>query len=199
MIRTVVFDLGGVAAQFLPERRLAALAAVSGRQPQDVYRLLWKSGFDDDCDIGVYSAQQAFDYIQTAIGLPSTYADFMAIWAFAFEPNQEVLALIDSIRPGVRTALLTNNGPVLQEALSSELPTVASKFDELFFACQIGHLKPDQRVFEHVTKSLDLAPDEIAFIDDSPQNVAAAQRFGWTSHVFQEVARLENWLAALQD
>lgn len=199
MISTVVFDLGGVAARFLPERRLAALTAASNRSEEDVYALLWESGFDDDCDAGAYSAEEAFDYVRRSIGMPLTFRDFMSIWASAFEPDQDVLELIEAMRPRLRTGLLTYNGAVLLEALPGELPAVASKFDELFFSSQIGHLKPDRRVFEHVTDSLDLAPDEIAFIDDSPQNVHAARQFGWHSHVFQDSSQAGNWLAALAD
>ncbi len=69
MISTVVFDLGGVAARFLPERRLAALTAASNRSEEDVYALLWESGFDDDCDAGAYSAEEAFDYVRRSIGM----------------------------------------------------------------------------------------------------------------------------------
>ena len=197
MITTVVFDLGGVAARFLPDKRLAALAHASGRSAEDVYRLLWESGFDDDCDVGLYSAQQAFDYIQKAIGLPSTYAGFMSIWASAFEPDQAVLDLISSLRPELKTVLLTNNGPVLLEALATELPAMASQFDECFFACQIGRIKPDLKVFEHVTNALSLEPDQIAFVDDSPANAAAAQRCGWRSLLFQDANQLQTWLADL--
>jgi 2-haloacid dehalogenase len=64
-----------------------------------------------------------------------------------------------------------------------------------------GHIqlvKPDPRIFEHISKTYGLAPGATAFIDDLEANVRAAARHGFRGIRFESAAQsraeLEAWL-----
>ncbi|MFF9007716.1 HAD family hydrolase [Streptomyces goshikiensis] len=86
------------------------------------------------------------------------------VWCRAFEPDPEVLVPADAVRP-LRTALLTNNDPLLLETLPGVLPQVASRFDALLFSCRLGAAKPDPAVFIQAVDMMGVAPGEAVFID----------------------------------
>jgi putative hydrolase of the HAD superfamily len=56
-------------------------------------------------------------------------------------------------------------------------------FDLYFLSYEMGHVKPDAAAFEHVTETLDCAPEAIFFIDDNVINVEAARDCGFDAHV----------------
>ena len=52
------------------------------------------------------------------------------------------------------------------------------KFDAHFFSYEIGQRKPDFEYFDHVLAAMDTLPENVLFIDDSPQNIEAASNLG---------------------
>lgn len=83
-------------------------------------------------------------------------------------------SLLRSLRPRYRLACLTNSNPVHWPVFASLLPHL----DEVFASHQMGLLKPDARVFEHVLGHLAVPPERVAFFDDSLPNVEAAEQVG---------------------
>jgi FMN phosphatase YigB (HAD superfamily) len=177
-IRAAVFDLGGVMCRFLPERRLAALASACGRGEREVHARLWDSGFSQDCDCGRYTAAEAYAVAREALGLEWGYERFSELWALAFEPTEGVLTLVAASRARTLTALLTDDGPVLLDALPVFLPSVTRCCDRVCFSCQFGALKPAPSLFARVVEKLGFPSRAILFIDDAPRNVAGARACG---------------------
>ena len=54
-----------------------------------------------------------------------------------------------------------------------------SRFDNLFFSCDLGMDKPDVKVFEYVSRKTGIEGKNILFIDDSVKNIDAARELGW--------------------
>ncbi|MFN8556007.1 MAG: HAD family phosphatase [Dehalococcoidia bacterium] len=196
-ITTVIFDLGGVVCGFRPERRLAALAAACDLPPEAIQQCIWGSGFDADCDRGRFTATEVYEQARQMLGLRMPYAGFRAAWVAAFEPDVDVLALVDRLRPRLRTALLTDNGPVLRDALPALLPEVAHRFDPLLFSCDLGALKPSREAFATALDRLETPAERTLLIDDAPANVEGARACGMAAFRFTSVADLASALRRL--
>lgn len=63
------------------------------------------------------------------------------------------------------------------------------RVSQVFSSGRIGHAKPETAFFEHVSDTLDLAPQELLLIDDSAANVAAAKAIGWHAYHFTDASR----------
>jgi putative hydrolase of the HAD superfamily len=179
MIAVVVFDLGGVVCRFEPARRLAALAAHSDLTPREIQARLWDSGFDADCERGRYSAAETRAEVRARIGYRGDDDALLAAWARAFLPDDDVLALADRLRARFGLALLTNNGPLLREALPRHLPELAQRFDPLLCSCELCLVKPRPELFRAAGRRLASPPEQLLLVDDSEANVVAARRCGW--------------------
>ena len=176
--RTVLFDLGGVVCQFSHQRRLAALARASRLSVEDVHQRLFVSGFDLDCDRGQYSLEQQCARICARLDVSCGQRALAALWAQAFAPDADVLAMVSRVRARAVTALLTNNGPLVHLMLRELFPEVAAVFDHLCFSYQVKATKPEPRAFLGTLERLGASPAQSVFIDDAEQNVDGARAVG---------------------
>ena len=92
-------------------------------------------------------------------------------------------------------ALLTNNGPLLEEALRHELAEVGGTFDELLLSWRLEATKPDPAAFAAAAAVLDLTPDQLFLVDDDPANVEAALAAEWHAHRYTDTINLRLALA----
>jgi HAD superfamily hydrolase (TIGR01509 family) len=96
------------------------------------------------------------------------------------EINQELLGIIKNLQAsGYRVALLSNYGAFLRDHITKN--GVAKIFDpHIFISGEIGYQKPDPAIFAHTFSSLNVAPGEVIFVDDSPKSLSTAKEVGYT-------------------
>ena len=190
-MNALLVDLGGVLFGFDHPHRLRVLGQLLGRPPEEVDALLWESGFSADCDAGRYpDAAAVRAQVREITGYTGTDEDLDAAWCSAFQPDQRVLGLLAPRRADLRYGVFTNNGPLEEEALTRLYPGVFEIFADQFFCHRLAANKPDPAVYRQVTELLGVGPEDISFVDDSADNVAAARRCGWTAVRYQEPSDL---------
>ncbi len=194
-IRVVLFDLGGVVCHFLPERRLAALAKASGLPESEVYARIWKSGLDRQVDRGDFTAEGVHRAFAEKLGLTLDYEEFSALVTLGFEPNADVLTVVDAVRREVRTGLLTDNGPVLLRAMPRRFPEIVRRFDWLPFSPEMKALKPSPELFARVLERLEQRAEEVLLIDDSMPNVEGARAVGLQACHYTDIESLRRDLS----
>ncbi len=184
----VAFDLGGVVCRFRPERRRAALARAAGLSEAAVQERLWDSGFDRECDEGRHDSAAMLAGINARLGCRLDALAARRCWALAFAPDPAVLRLVGEVRSQVPTLLLTDNGPLLRDALPDHLPQVAQAFDRLLFSCEFGRLKAQPELFREAARRLGHAEAALLLVDDSPAALASAASAGWQTVAFTGAA-----------
>ncbi len=75
-----------------------------------------------------------------------------------------------------------------------ELP---ESFSAFFTSCYLGLRKPDRRIYQIALDVLQRDPEDVAFIDDRPENVAAAASLGIHAIRYEGSAPLADELARL--
>jgi putative hydrolase of the HAD superfamily len=96
-----------------------------------------------------------------------------------------------------QVSLLTNNGPLLEENLAEIAPEIAPLFGEhLYTTSRYGARKPDPVVFERVLEHYGASAADTFFVDDLPENVAAAASLGITTYRY---GTAEGLLAAIEE
>jgi len=71
------------------------------------------------------------------------------------------------------------------------------RLDGCFYSNELGRRKPDPEVYLHVCRTLDVAPAEVAFFDDSRENVAGARAVGMHAYHVTGFADLKRVLTEL--
>src|SRR4029077_971339 len=108
-IKAVVFDMDGVLCDYQIERRLALLAAWSGRSADAIHAAIWRSGFEDDAERGAISADDYLKGFGERMGYPLTAAQWIEARKVATEPNPAVLSLARQLGRDRVIGMLTNN------------------------------------------------------------------------------------------
>jgi putative hydrolase of the HAD superfamily len=175
-IRAVVFDLGGVLAEFSGVVSLRELASID--TDEEVWRRWleceWVRRFERGrCSPGEFASGVVGDW-----HLPVTSAEFLATFeGWVQAPYDGAEQLVADTAGRVTVAMLSNMNPVHWERAVSGWPLVGH-FDQVFTSFQLGLIKPDAEVFEHVVDALALPPEEILFLDDNQINVDGALAVG---------------------
>lgn len=192
---SVLFDLGGVIFRYLPERRLARLVQLTGLTGEHIHAAIWASDYDMICERGDLDAAESHREFNRRVGSDLSYEKFRAVMAHAFDPDPDVLGLVDRVAQDHDVALLTNNWAVVEEALVADYPELSAIFHEhLYFTWSLKGRKPDQAIFNTVLGRWGKSPSQVLFVDDSETNVAGGDGAGLATHRFTGAESLEREL-----
>lgn len=194
-INAVIFDIGHVLVEWHPERPFDRLLGRTRRE--DLFARVDFENMNIRCDLG---ADIRDEVRALAASHPEDAADIMIWhdhWMEMLAPDHSWSArLLRALRArGTPIHALSNFGSVTLEWAERRYP-VLSEFDRRFISGHLGMIKPDPALYGHVEDALDLTPDSLFFIDDRPENVAAANARGWQTHLFETPARLADRLCA---
>lgn len=192
--RHLLLDLAGVLCGFDSTARLERLAAVSGLEAAEVDDRLYGSGIVDRCDRGELDAVGIRGALRDQLGLDCDDLELAQLWASAFTPDDQVLAVVDSVAPGVTRTLLTNNDALLRDTLPLVLPVVHARIAIPLFSATTRATKPSPTAYAAALAVLGAAPADVLFVDDSESNVEGARRMGIATVLFTSAESLRSEL-----
>ena len=110
-------------------------------------------------------------------GLSARLEEISDVWG-TIDPLEGAREVVRSLRAnGVGCHLATNQDDLRTSYMRSRMG-----YDELldgcFYSCEVGAAKPDERFFRHVADELGMDLTELAFVDDTMENVEAARALG---------------------
>jgi glucose-1-phosphatase len=175
LIKAVFFDMDGVLCRYRIERRLALLASWSVRSPDAIHAAIWRSGFEDEAERGVLSADDYLKGFGDRLGYPLTAAEWIEARKVAIEPDLAVLALARQLSTERMVRMFTNNPWLLKRHLAEVFPAVPALFGpRAIFSAELGRRKPDPEAFRRLATRLGCALHEILYFDDDATYVAGA-------------------------
>lgn len=192
MIDVIALDLGGVLSW--PPDLYTAPAALLGVDPAAYEAAYWTGRVDLDRGepLGRY-----WGPLLTAVGVKPTdelidhLAHYdMALWS-RFRPSaRELLATVAQWPQ--RVVILSNAPATLRPAAEASdwYPLV----ERVFISGELRLVKPHPEIYATIEAELGVEPQRIAFIDDRPNNVAAAVSAGWQAHQWTDDADSLAWL-----
>ena len=171
----LLFDLGGVLMDFAGFEELGPL--IPGAPDRTEIRDRWiRSDSVQRFERGEITPDQFAGGVIDEFEIDLSARDFLTSFVeWAREPSPEVISLLRRLRTDYRIAALSNanepHTPLHRRRFNHAIET-------FYFSDEIGIVKPDREIFEHVIRDLDVPPDRIAFFDDTPVNIEAAREIG---------------------
>lgn len=183
-IRSVIFDLGGVLLDIdfkLTEKAFEEIGVTNFHQffnqfhSNDLFKKL-ETGMEDEL---------FYQDFRTATGLQLSNEQIRDAWnALLLDFRAESIAILPQLRNKYQLYLLSNTNEIHLQEFQRRYNILSPQrsFDELFDAAyyshRIGHRKPNASAFEFVLEKHGLIAAETLFIDDSSNNIEAAQALG---------------------
>lgn len=188
MIKTIVFDLGGVLIHLNRDeaiRRFAALGIPNIEQMLDPYL---QSGYFLQVEDGRMNKEEFRAALSTLSGRELSQEEIAyAYMGFLEEVAAYKFDYIDELRNDYTVHILSNTNPYVLEFSEGTnfLPNgrpLSSYCEQKFASCEMGMVKPHRGIFELMIERTGLIPTETLFIDDGPANVAMAEELGFITY-----------------
>jgi len=183
--RGILFDWGGVFTVGTFDGRVVGNTARQfGLDEDEVARAYFAEV--RRLELGEWSLPRFWEYFASALGVTAPYASFEALFLSSVAPRNEMYQLLAAIPSEITVGLLSNNYPVISDYLRAG--EGFDRFDAVFFSNEEGVKKPDARAFEIALERMGLPAEEVLFVDDHPDNIAAAAELGLPTHHFSQAA-----------
>lgn len=203
MIKTVIFDMGGVIITLNHQEALRRFKELGLKDADDILDPYTQGGIFGDLEEGKLSADEYQHDLEEMVGRKLSFQEIQHCWlGYMQEVPANKLAALQRLRQeGYRIILLSNTNPYMtawtdSKDFSGDGHPIQDYFDALYRSYEVKCMKPSENFFRLVLGQEKLLPEEALFIDDGPRNCAAASELGirtycpengadWTSEIYK--------------
>ena len=187
MLPHLLFDFGGVLIDIDYAATPAALRRLSRADSTIAFSQASQAELFDKFETGHLTPPEFRAGLRTAYALEATDEELDAAWhAMLLAVPPARLALVAELRrQGHQTALLSNTNALHIAEINQRLAArygfkngIADVLDRVFYSQEVGLRKPGEEIFRHVLREMNWRPEDVLFIEDSPQHIATARRLG---------------------
>jgi glucose-1-phosphatase len=185
-IKFVYFDLGNVLLSFDTAKACNNLATLLSRTPKQIHEALYESGLEDEFEHGRVSPDVVVAELCRRLDVDSNRicaADVLDGMSDMFTEIDAMIGVIQTVRDrGYRVGLLSNTCHAHWDwVVRQNYAVLKTPFEQLVVSYEIGSMKPSPAIYEAAESMAKLAPKQLMFIDDKPENVSAARHRGWNA------------------
>jgi HAD superfamily hydrolase (TIGR01509 family) len=191
--RLVLFDLGGVLIELGGVEHFGQL--IGEHDEAEIWRTWLSSTWVRSYERGFCSREDFASGMREEHGLELAEHDFLELflsWPRGLFPGAE--ELVASLAPGVATACLSNTNE-LHWNEQQDAQVLHRLFETRFLSHELGLVKPDREIFDHVLSDLGLSGREVLFLDDNEINVDSAREVGLDAQVVKGVGAVRALLS----
>lgn len=181
MIEPVVFDVDGVLVQggAFGERLRRELGIERAS-----LEAFWRGPFAE-CSLGRSDLKREVEPFLRQWGYPGSVDAFLLDWFEAdSRVNHDVLREVERLRSRRVPCYVASTQERHRAAYLAGTMGLATRFDRLFFSCNLGSKKPQLEFFESIRAELDVPAAALLLLDDQMANVEAARSVGWNAELY---------------
>ncbi len=189
----VYFDLGNVLCFFDHGRSARQMAELLGVDQATVRRLVYESDLEHRYEKGLITGEEFVDELVTALGRRVVTGDLLRAASDMFEPNLQILPVLQLIRDkGIPMGLLSNTNAAHWEWICAQrYPVLQEWFEPRILSFEVYLMKPESEIYRLSTERAREEPAGIFFIDDRHDNIEGAKSFGWQASLFTHAESLQ--------
>lgn len=194
----IVFDLGGVVFNWQPDAIIESVF-----EDTNTRNLIRDEIFQHpdwvELDRGTITLERAIDRGATRTGLP--YQDIERLLNAVphfLTPIEATIDLIHDLRSTKNRLYVLSNMHLASIAYLEQNHRIWDMFDGVVISSRIQMVKPELQIYEYLLRQFELEPAETIFIDDMPENLAAASSVGIGTVRFMDPVQCERDLAHLR-
>ena len=187
MLPHLLFDFGGVLINIDYQRTVEAMRRLSRDGHRVEFTQAAQAELFDLFETGHLTPADFRAGLRQHYTLEATDQQLDAAWhAMLLDVPAERLAYVAALRrTGHQTALLSNTNHLHIGEINRRLAAqyglqngIADCLDRVFYSQEVGLRKPGEAIFAHALREMNWRPEDVLFIEDSPQHLATARRLG---------------------
>jgi putative hydrolase of the HAD superfamily len=195
MLKAIVFDIGNVLLSFDFEKTFRRVAPLCGVAASEIAPRL--SQLKGPLESGQISSSLFLEKVVQELQYRGEMADLRQAWQEIFEPIEQTHDLVRRLHGRVPLYLLSNTSDLHTEYFIPRY-SVFEHFEDGVFSHEVGFSKPDPAIYHAAIGKFAIEPHATLFVDDLPENIAAAAALGFQTHHYssQQHEDLERTLEA---
>lgn len=187
-IKAIIFDLGGIFVKESQEKHRDLLCKRMKINKKEFYGIVKK--YSPQASIGKISAYR-FPHL-VAKDLKINPKKFYKVWLECREEifgiNKQTEKLLLKLKNNYILGTLTNITKTNDQVRLKY--NVYKHFKIKLISNKVGLAKPDQKIYSLLIKKLNLAPDQIVFVDDREEYLPPARKLGIKTILFKNNTQL---------
>lgn len=179
-----LFDMDNVLYDYNWRVRMEGLEQLTGHDFHELRRRWWHDEGEWKAEKGdPPTGAEYLERVNHALERELTVDQWLYHRRAAMAARHDVLEAASFAKTLGDVAVLTNNGALIGEQLSTIAPELVPIFGNQLYATSFFRArKPEPEVFSHALAHLGASPKDTLFFDDMPDNVRGAEAIGITAH-----------------
>jgi len=179
MIRALITDFGGVLVRTVDDTARRALETRLGLAPHTIEDRI----FNSEASLRGQRGEVGYDEVwslacaELSPDRPMSAGDLRKAFFGGDVLDQDLMALIRSVRPALKTGLISNAWSNARQLFAKTYP-IADAFDVMVISAEEKIMKPDPRIYRIALERLGVDGPESIFVDDVLENVRGAEAVG---------------------
>jgi putative hydrolase of the HAD superfamily len=198
-INAIIFDLGGVILNIDYSLTRQAFENSGITNFHEMYSQAEADELFEKLETGTITESDFYVAFNKRIPAAMDHNEIKVNWnAMLLTFREKSLDFLDKIKSKYKLFLLSNTNHIhLREFdkiyyKNPRIQPFEKLFDNAYYSCNIGLRKPNANIYEFVLRENNLQPGQTLFIDDSIQNVMAAENVGLQTILLEPGMLIEN-------
>ncbi|MDR0939044.1 MAG: HAD family phosphatase [Mediterranea sp.] len=185
MIKSIVFDFGGVIVDINREKAVEAFRRIGLADADTRLDKYHQTGIFQELEEGTLSAEGFRQELSALCHREVSTEETRQAWLGFFEEvDLRKLDCIEELRRSHRVFVLSNTNPFVMSwacspGFSPRHKPLNDYCEKLYLSYQIGYTKPAPEIFAYMTADSGMLPAETLFVDDGAANVGIARELGF--------------------
>ena len=189
MIKTIIFDLGGVIVNVDKTGQYKKFSTDSNKTVSSIEEYMDTSCLKKSFEKGRLSTAQFYSEISRELNLRMSFKNFKKEWCNIFALNKNVEKLIINLKRNFKLILLSNTDKLHFKYLKNKYKII-NAFDAYVLSYEVGYRKPNLLIFFHALKKAKTLPFNCIYIDDIPAFVFVAKLIGTKAFQYKNFKKL---------
>ncbi len=198
MIKAIIFDAGGVlfnSKRSLFDAPIDYIVSITN-QPRDLVDKVYREVIKDS-EYKEVGQKELWERIMAKLNIQVSFnGQNPIVEGFKeFRRNEELFPIIRRLKINYKLAIVSNANAI--EAATPQVAGMYREFDTVILSYKVGVRKPDPKIYQIAINRLQMASEEIIFVDNSQENFGEANKLGLKGILFKNVEQLKDELKHL--
>ena len=190
-VKAIIFDLGGVILNIDYRLTIAAFTKLGVKNSELFYSKKAQNHIFDKIEIGAITPNYFLGELQKHCKNANKNEIEKAWNSMLLDLPEKRLNYIQNLSKNYRLFLLSNTNNLHIKALRKKIgekrwANFTSLFNKIYLSHEIGFRKPNKEAFQIILNENSLKPNNVLFIDDSPQHIEGAKNLNIQCHYLLE-------------
>lgn len=197
MIKTIIFDLGGVVVGTFGKELIVNASKKLGIPPVELRKVMDK--YEPDLQTGKLNHMEFWKKILRKKGTSVSDQTLKYLWLDPYKKdakiNRDIIKLIEKLKKKYVIGCICNG----QEPhhTYNKKRRLFDYFDLYLLSSEVGIRKPDPKIFDLYLKKVNCTPNEAIFIDDEKRYLGTPKKLGINTILFKGTNQLKRELSKI--